>query len=82
MPETEVGKITHYFGSISVAVVKLSGALKKGDTIRIKGATSDFTQEVKEMQIDHEPVAEAKKGQAIGLKMDEHAREHDTVFKV
>ena len=82
MPETEVGKVTHYFASISVAVVKLSGTLKQGDAIRIKGATSDFTQNVGEMQIDHKPVAEAKKGQTIGLKVDEHAREHDSVFKV
>jgi len=67
---------------LSVAVVELRGTLKVGDTIHIKGATSDFTQKVDSMQIDHKEVEEAKKGQAIGMKVKEHAREHDVVFKV
>ncbi len=82
MGEQEVGKVTHYFGNIGVAVVKLSGVLKKGDSIHIKGATSDISQKALEMQIGHKPVAEAKKGQEIGMKVDAHVREHDTVFKV
>ena len=78
----EVGKITHYYTSIGVAVVKLSGILKAGDQIRIKGATSDFTQTADSMQIEKDKIQEAKKGQSIGLKVKEHAREHDAVYKL
>ena len=78
----EIGKVTHYFTNIGVAVIKLSATLKTGDKIRVKGATSDFTQTVDSMQIEHEKVESAKKGQSIGMKVAEHAREHDVVYKV
>ena len=78
----KVGKVTHYYTSIGVAVVKLSSTLKTGDKIMIKGATSDFTQTVDSMQIEKDKIQEAKKGQSIGLKVKEHAREHDTVYKL
>ena len=77
-----VGKVSNYFTNIGVAVVKLSDTLKSGDKIRIKGATSDFTQAVDSMQIEEDKIQEAKKGQSIGLKVKEHAREHDTVYKL
>ena len=82
MPEKEIGKITHYFTKIGVAIIELSKPLKIGDKIHIKGATSDFTQKVDSMQIEHKEVEEAKKGQVIGLKTKEHARENDKVLKV
>ena len=78
----EVGKVTHYFSNIGVVVIELTGTLKTGDKIRIKGATSDFTQNVDSMQIEHEKVEEAKKKQSIGMKVKDHAREHDVVYKV
>ena len=78
----KVGNVSHYYTNIGVAVVKLSGTLKIGDKVRIKGATSDFTQEVDSMQIEQDKIKEAKKGQSIGLKVKEHAREHDTVYKL
>ena len=78
----EIGKVTHYFTKIGVAVIELSSGLKVGDKIRIKGATSDFKQKVASMQIEHEELEEAKAGQAIGMKIKEHAREHDVVYKV
>lgn len=78
----EIGKITHYFTKLGVAIVELSAGLKVGETIHIKGATSDFKQKVDSMQIEHDKIEEAKKGQAIGLKVKEHAREHDVVYKV
>jgi len=78
----QVGKVTHYFGNIGVAVIELSGTLKEGDDITVKGATSDFTQKATSMQIDHEKVDEAKKGQSIGLKVKKHARQNDVVYKV
>ncbi|MCK4521358.1 MAG: hypothetical protein KAU20_02205 [Nanoarchaeota archaeon] len=79
----EIGKVTHYFTNIGVAVIKIEkGTLKVGDKIRIKGATSDFTQKIDSMQIEHNKIEEAKKGQSIGLKIAEHARENDKVYKV
>jgi len=78
----EIGKVTHYYTKIGVAVIELTDTIKVGDTIRIKGATSDFTQTVDSMQIEHKDVEEAKKKQSIGLKVPEHARDGDTVYKV
>ena len=78
----EVGKVTHYYTHLGVAVVELSGTLKAGDKIRIKGATSDFEQTVDSMQIEKDKIEEAKKGQSIGLKVKEHARQHDVVYKL
>ncbi len=83
MPEEKIGKIKHFFSKISVAVIELTdGDLNVGDTIHIKGATTDFTQKVESMQIEHEKLEEAKKGQAIGMKVDEVVRENDEVFKI
>jgi len=78
----EVGKVTHHFSKIGVGVIELSGDLKVGDKIRIKGATSDFKQKVDSMQIEHEKVDKAKAGQSIGLKVKEPVREHDKVYKL
>jgi len=80
--EREVGTVTHYYTNIGVAVIELTDTLKVGDKIHIKGATSDFTQKVDSMQIEHKNVKEAKKGESIGLKVKEHVREHDKVFVV
>lgn len=81
--EVEIGIVTHYFGKAQVAGIELTeGDLSVGDTIHIKGHTSDFTQTIDSMQIDNEPVEHAKKGQTIGIRVSEHAREHDKVFKV
>ena len=83
MAEEKIGVVTHYFGKIGVAAIEITGnELKVGDTIRIKGHTSDFTQPVNSMQIEHESVDVARKGDTIGMKVAEHAREHDEVFKV
>ena len=83
MAEEEIGKVTHYFGHIQVAAIEItSGTLRVGDTIHFKGHTSDFTQTVDSMQIEHESVEEATVGQAVGIKVVEHARVHDVVYKV
>ena len=79
----EIGVVTHYFSKIGVAVLKLEkSGLKVGDKIRIKGATTDFEQEVKSMQIEHENVQTAKVGDSIGIKIKDHVRDHDKVYKV
>jgi putative protease len=78
----QVGKVLHYYTKLSVAVIELTDNLKVGEMIHIKGATIDFTQEVDSMQIEHDKVEEAKKGQSIGMKVKNHVREHDIVYKV
>lgn len=78
----EVGKITHFFDKIGVAVVKLSSELKQGDKIRIKGASTDFEQVADSMQIDKEKIEKAKKGQEIGLKVKDKVRVNDAVYVV
>lgn len=77
----EVGKITHFFSKISVAVIELKASLKVGDTIVVKGPTTDFEQLVDSMQIEHENVAQAEAGQSIGLKVVQRVRETDIVYK-
>ena len=81
--EKLIGKITHYFNKISVGIIEITdGELKVGDTIHIKGHTSDFTQQVTSMQLEHASIEKAKKGDAIGIKVDSPVHEHDQVFLV
>ena len=83
MTETKIGSVTHYFNHLHVAgVVITDGELHEGDTIHIKGHTSDFEQIVESMQIDHEAVEVAKPESQIGLSVIEYARENDIVYKV
>lgn len=81
--EELIGKITHYFGKIGVGIIEITkGSLAAGDNIHIKGSTTDFEQPVKSMQIEHEQVEKAKKGEVIGLKVKDKVREEDEVYKV
>lgn len=80
--EELVGKVTHYFGKIEVGIIELSKGIKVGDKIHIKGNTTDFEQEVNSMQIEHQNIEKAKKGDVIGLKVKEKVREGDEVYKV
>ncbi|MBN2111582.1 hypothetical protein JW707_00630 [Candidatus Woesearchaeota archaeon] len=77
-----VGKVTHFFSNISVAVVKLKGSLKVGDTIEIETGEGPFKQKVDSMQVDHKPVKTAKKGGEIGLKVNHPVRAGNQVNKV
>jgi putative protease len=81
--ETRIGHVSHYFGKIQVAAIELTeGALLVGDTIHVKGHTSDFVQTVDSMQIDGADVPRAETGQSVGIRVTEHARVGDEVFKV
>jgi len=83
MAEVEIGKVTHYFSKVGVMAIQITqDVLRVGDVIRVKGHTSDFTQKIDSMQIDNAPVVEAVVGQVVGLRVKDHAREHDQVFKV
>lgn len=77
-----VGAITHYFPKVRAAVIKLKASLSVGETLRFKGHTTDFTQNITSMQIDHVPVNQAQKGAEIGLLVDSRVRQHDKVYKV
>ena len=76
-----IGKVTHFFTEISVAVIELAKPLKVGDKISIEGTTTKLTQNVDSMQIDRKPVKEAKKGDAIGIKVKDRVRENDVVYR-
>lgn len=81
--EEEIGRVIHYFPKIGVAVIEVtSGSLKVGETIRIKGHTSDFTQTVESLQQENLSVPEVKKGVSAGMKVKEHVREGDRIYKV
>jgi len=80
--EKEIGKITHYFGKISVGIIELTNPLKVGDKIHIKGNATDFEQEVNSMQIEHEEVQEGKSGDSVGTKVDGLVKEGDLVYLV
>ena len=82
MEKKKVGEIGHFFNKVSVAVVNLTADLKKGDTISIEGPSTNFTQKADSMQIDKKPVAVAKKGQSIGLKVSGPVKEKDVVYRV
>lgn len=82
MADFKVGKVTHYFDKIGVAVVELEDTLVVGDKIRIAGASDDFTQTVTSMQIEHEPIQEAKKGMTVGMKVDKPVAVGSEVYKM
>jgi len=77
-----VGKVTHYYTKIGVAVVELSGDLNVGDKISVEGATTNIQQVVSSMQIEHQNLNSAKAGQSIGLKVQQKVREGDLVYKI
>ena len=82
MEEQEIGVVDHFFSKISVGIIKLSGALKLGDTIHIKGKQSDFSQEVESMRIEFDSVTEAKEADKVGIKVVQPVHTSDKVYKV
>lgn len=79
----KVGEVTHYYDKIGVAIVELDGALAVGDKVKFaRGGEDLFEQEVKSMQIEHEQVETAKKGDVIGLETDKEVKEGAEVFKL
>jgi putative protease len=80
--EELIGKVTHYFGNIGVAVINITKALKVGDNIRIVGGETDFVQTVESMEVDHQKVSQAKAGDSVGLKVNQKVREGYRVYKI
>lgn len=82
-PGERIGIVTHYYGTPMVAIVKLeAGTLRVGDTIHIRGHTSDFSQRVESLQVEHAAVNEVGPSDDFGIKVVQHAREHDVVYKL
>jgi U32 family peptidase len=83
MNEEQVGVVIKFFAKPSVAAIEVTGgAIKKGDRLAFKGHSTDFTEEVKSMEIDNKTVEEAKPGDMVGLKVAQKVRENDKVYKV
>lgn len=83
MSEQEIGVVTHFYNHISVAAVNITqGDISVGDTIHIKGHTSDFVTQVKSLQMEHNDIQRAGPGASIGVQIPAHAHEHDRVYKV
>ena len=82
MAEKEIGRVFSYFSNVGVAAIKLSGALKVGDKVHIKGHTTDFEVKVGAMQIERKAVTAAKKGDHVGIKVPDKVRPNDGVFLV
>jgi hypothetical protein len=80
--EVEIGHVTHFFNKINVAVLSIKNELKVGDMIHILGHTTDFTQKVTSMQIEHKNVDSVKPGDDFAMKVIEPVREQDVVYKV
>lgn len=71
----KIGKVTHYYGNIGVAIIELSGKLSVGDKVKFEGGKVEFEQEIKSMQVEHKDVDSAKKGDVVGIKVDEKVNE-------
>jgi len=81
MDKKPIGKVSGYFTKVEVAAIELEGSLKVGDSIHIKGHTTDIKQKVDSMQIDRKDVKEAKKGDSVGIKVVDRVRPGDKVYK-
>ena len=82
MAKTAIGTITHLYSHLGVGIIALTAPLKVGDTIKVKGHTTDFTQKIDSLQLNHQDVTAGKKGDEIGVKLDDKVRSGDTVFLV
>jgi len=79
--EKQIGVVSHYFDHVKVAAIKLTAALKVGDSVEFRGGEVDFEQKIGSMQIQNEKVEKAKKGEEIGIKVKEKVRKGYKVFK-
>ena len=82
MTEKLIGYVSHYYARIGVTAIELTDTLKVGDTIRIRGATTDFEQQVTSMEEDHAPIQVAEKGHSVGVRVGERTRRRDKVYLV
>lgn len=76
-----IGRVTHYFSHLSVAAVTLTAPLKVGERIHIRGHTTDVVQGVGSLEVEHAQVAAAAPGDDVALKVDDHVRDHDLIYR-
>ena len=81
MAEKEIGKVIHWYDKINVAVIKLSGVLKVGDTVKIKRGEEEFEESVASMQVDYKDVTSGKKGDEVAVKFSQKAKEGAVLYK-
>jgi translation elongation factor EF-1alpha len=82
MADKKVGKVTHYYDKLGVAVVELSSGLAVGDVVKVTGHGGEFEQKIDSMQVEHKQVEKAKKGDIVGMKVDKKVKEGDELTKV
>ena len=82
MADTKIGTVTHYYDKIGVAVINVLAPIKVGDKIKISGHDKEFEQEIASMQVEHQNIQAAKKGNDVGIKMDQPVKDGDEVYKV
>ena len=82
MADTKVGTITHFYDKIGVAVINVLSPIKVGDRIKISGHDKEFEQEISSMQVEHQNIDQAKKGDNVGMKVDQPVKDGDEVYKV
>ena len=82
MKEKKVGKIEHYYNHLGVAIIKLESGISAGDKIHFLGHTTDFEQKADSLELDKKKIEKAKKGDSVGIKIDNKVRDHDMVYKV
>ncbi len=82
MTDTKVGTVTHYYDKIGVAVINVLAPIKVGDKIKISGHDKEFEQTVTSMQVEHQNIEQAKKGDNVGMKVDQEVKEGDEVYKI
>jgi hypothetical protein len=81
--EEAVGTVTHYYSHLSVAIIQVNnGMLRTGDSIHIQGHSTDFTQPVESMELEHQHIDQATAGQTVGVRVRDHVREHDIVYLI
>ena len=80
--EVEIGRVTHYYNHLNVAVLRLTDGLKLGDMIHVLGYVTDLTERVASMQVNHHTVLWVKPGDDVAIKVNEPVREHDIVYRV
>lgn len=83
MADFKIGKVTHYYDKIGVAIIELGSDLGSGDKVKfVRGGEDLFEQDIKSMQVEHEQIEKAKKGDVIGLKVDKELKEGAEVYKI
>ncbi|KKS82777.1 MAG: hypothetical protein UV58_C0005G0031 [Candidatus Wolfebacteria bacterium GW2011_GWC1_43_10] len=82
MAQKPIAKVIHLYGKIGVAILECLASIEVGQMVHFKGHTTDFQQEIKSMQYEHEAITKAKKGQQVGVKVDQDVREGDEVYPI